>query len=177
VVSFTPRLLYPQGKIPWYPLDRRLGEITEKKNCYKCKPRENLFPITGPLFLAKKNEIKELLYQLAKQTAVTARNGSCLLVHLNGLIRPREARFPTNQEIGGGGGREGEGKGIPFASHSSNSADIRIEKHYTTQHPQHHKNNILLSFHYSRLVVLATGCFKTFIHTTCMAVSPRVLHR
>jgi hypothetical protein len=25
VVSFTPRLLYPQGKSPWYPLDRSLG--------------------------------------------------------------------------------------------------------------------------------------------------------
>jgi hypothetical protein len=25
VVSFTPRLLYPRGKIPGYPLDRRLG--------------------------------------------------------------------------------------------------------------------------------------------------------
>jgi hypothetical protein len=25
VVSFTPWLLYPQGKSPWYPLDRRLG--------------------------------------------------------------------------------------------------------------------------------------------------------
>jgi len=25
VVSFTPQLLYPQGKSPWYPLDRRLG--------------------------------------------------------------------------------------------------------------------------------------------------------
>jgi hypothetical protein len=24
VVSFTPRALYPQGKSPWYPLDRRL---------------------------------------------------------------------------------------------------------------------------------------------------------
>jgi hypothetical protein len=24
-VSFTPRLLYPQGKTPWYSLDRRLG--------------------------------------------------------------------------------------------------------------------------------------------------------
>jgi hypothetical protein len=24
VVSFTPRPLYPQGKCPWYPLDRRL---------------------------------------------------------------------------------------------------------------------------------------------------------
>jgi hypothetical protein len=25
VVSFTPRPLYPQGKNPWYPLNRRLG--------------------------------------------------------------------------------------------------------------------------------------------------------
>jgi hypothetical protein len=25
VVSFTPRPLYPQGKSPWYLLDRRLG--------------------------------------------------------------------------------------------------------------------------------------------------------
>jgi hypothetical protein len=25
VVSFTPRPLYPSGKNPWYPLDRRLG--------------------------------------------------------------------------------------------------------------------------------------------------------
>jgi hypothetical protein len=25
VVSFTPRPLYPQGKSPQYPLDRRLG--------------------------------------------------------------------------------------------------------------------------------------------------------
>jgi hypothetical protein len=26
VVSFTPQPLYPQGKRPWYPLHRRLGE-------------------------------------------------------------------------------------------------------------------------------------------------------
>jgi len=39
VVSFTPRPLYPQGKGPWYPLDRRLdgtqsrpGHCVEKKN-------------------------------------------------------------------------------------------------------------------------------------------------
>jgi len=25
VVSFMPWSLYPQGKSPWYPLDRRLG--------------------------------------------------------------------------------------------------------------------------------------------------------
>jgi hypothetical protein len=26
MVSFTPRPLYPQGKNPWYTLNRRLGE-------------------------------------------------------------------------------------------------------------------------------------------------------
>jgi hypothetical protein len=25
VISFTPRPFYPQGKIPWYALDRRLS--------------------------------------------------------------------------------------------------------------------------------------------------------
>jgi len=25
LVSFMPQLLYPQGKSPWYPLDRRLA--------------------------------------------------------------------------------------------------------------------------------------------------------
>jgi len=25
VINFTPRPLYPQGKSPWYPLDRRIG--------------------------------------------------------------------------------------------------------------------------------------------------------
>jgi hypothetical protein len=27
VVSFMTRPLYPQGKSPWFPLDRRLGEL------------------------------------------------------------------------------------------------------------------------------------------------------
>jgi hypothetical protein len=30
VVSFTPQPLYSQGKIPWYPLDRRLGELQRR---------------------------------------------------------------------------------------------------------------------------------------------------
>jgi hypothetical protein len=34
VVSFTPWLLYPQGKSPWYPMDWRLGgpKASEEKN-------------------------------------------------------------------------------------------------------------------------------------------------
>jgi hypothetical protein len=30
VVRFTPRPLYPQGKSPWYPLDRRLGGLQSR---------------------------------------------------------------------------------------------------------------------------------------------------
>jgi hypothetical protein len=34
VVSFTPRPLYPQGKRPWYPLDRRLcGPQHRSEHC------------------------------------------------------------------------------------------------------------------------------------------------
>jgi hypothetical protein len=33
VVSFMPRPLYPQGKNPWYPLDRRLGAISILEVC------------------------------------------------------------------------------------------------------------------------------------------------
>jgi hypothetical protein len=33
MVSFTPRPLYPQGKSPWYPLDRRLGGPQSYSGC------------------------------------------------------------------------------------------------------------------------------------------------
>jgi len=33
MVSFMPRLLYPQGKSPWYPLDRRLGGPQNHSGC------------------------------------------------------------------------------------------------------------------------------------------------
>jgi hypothetical protein len=33
VVSFTPQLLYLQGKISWYPLDRRLGRPWSQFGC------------------------------------------------------------------------------------------------------------------------------------------------
>jgi hypothetical protein len=33
VVSFTPQLLYPQGKCPRYPLDRRLGGPQSQSGC------------------------------------------------------------------------------------------------------------------------------------------------
>jgi hypothetical protein len=34
VVSFTHRSLYPQGKSPWYPLDRRLGGPQSQSGWY-----------------------------------------------------------------------------------------------------------------------------------------------
>jgi len=33
VVSFTHQLLWPQGKSPWYPLDRRLGGPQRWSGC------------------------------------------------------------------------------------------------------------------------------------------------
>jgi len=33
VVSFTPQPLYSQGKILWYPLDRRLGGLQSRSEC------------------------------------------------------------------------------------------------------------------------------------------------
>jgi len=33
VVSFTSWPLYPQGKNPWYPLDRRLGGPQSNSEC------------------------------------------------------------------------------------------------------------------------------------------------
>jgi hypothetical protein len=58
VVSFTPRPIYPQGKSPWYPLDRRLhgpqshsrrgGEEKFPTSVYCCKRifRYRLSPVT-----------------------------------------------------------------------------------------------------------------------------------
>jgi hypothetical protein len=55
VVSFTPRPLYPQGKSPWYPPDRRLGgpqrwfgHDSEEKNSQPLPGLESLIiqPIT-----------------------------------------------------------------------------------------------------------------------------------
>jgi hypothetical protein len=50
VVSFTPRPLYRQGKSPWYPLGRKLGEPQSRSGhvakskipspCHKSNPRE-----------------------------------------------------------------------------------------------------------------------------------------
>jgi hypothetical protein len=33
VFSFTPWLVYPQGKSPWHPVDRRLGRSKSRSGC------------------------------------------------------------------------------------------------------------------------------------------------
>jgi hypothetical protein len=45
VVSFTPRPLYPQGKSPWYPLDRRLGEPQNRSG--RGSEEKNSQPLPG----------------------------------------------------------------------------------------------------------------------------------
>jgi hypothetical protein len=45
VVSFTPRPLYPQGKSPWYPLDRRLGGLQSRSG--RSGEEKNSQPMPG----------------------------------------------------------------------------------------------------------------------------------
>jgi hypothetical protein len=69
VVSFTPRLLYSQGKNPWYPFDRRLGGLRsqsehgcEEKNS-QLLPRLEL-PIIQPVVRRYITELSRLIQQL-----------------------------------------------------------------------------------------------------------------
>jgi hypothetical protein len=56
VVSFTPQPLYPRGKSPWYPLDRRLGGPQsrsgrggEEKNSHSRRESNPRTPIVQPV--------------------------------------------------------------------------------------------------------------------------------
>jgi hypothetical protein len=67
VVSFTPRLLYPQGKSPWYPLNRRLdglqrrsGRGGEEKNSQPLPGLEP--PIIQPVAQRYTTELSCLLF-------------------------------------------------------------------------------------------------------------------
>jgi len=48
VVSFTPRPLYSQGKIPWYPLDRSLSEPQSKSGHGGEKKNSSALPLSYP---------------------------------------------------------------------------------------------------------------------------------
>jgi hypothetical protein len=69
VVSFTVRLLYPQQKGPWYPLDRRLGGPQsrsgrggEKKNTQPLPGLES--PIFQPVAQRYTIELSRLLFHI-----------------------------------------------------------------------------------------------------------------
>jgi hypothetical protein len=67
VVSFTSRLLYPQGKRPWYPLYRRLGGPQsrsgrggEEKNSYLLPGFKS--PIIQPIAQRCTTELSWILF-------------------------------------------------------------------------------------------------------------------
>jgi hypothetical protein len=45
VVSFTPRLLFPSGKSPLYPLTKRLGGLQSRSE--RCGIEKNLLLLSG----------------------------------------------------------------------------------------------------------------------------------
>jgi hypothetical protein len=66
VVSFMPQPLYPQGKSPWYPMDRRLGgphswsgHSGEEKNSQPLLGHEPL--IIQPIAKCCTTELSQLL--------------------------------------------------------------------------------------------------------------------
>jgi hypothetical protein len=64
-VSYTPRLLYPQGKSPWYQFDRRLGGLRsggEEKNSQPLPGLE--YPIIQPVAQCYTSEVSRLLCML-----------------------------------------------------------------------------------------------------------------
>jgi hypothetical protein len=75
VVSFTPQLIYPQGKSPWYPLDRRLGgpqnrsgRAGEEKNS---QPLPGLEPqIIQPVAQRYTTELSRLLIECVNCTCI-----------------------------------------------------------------------------------------------------------
>jgi hypothetical protein len=48
VASFTPRPLHPEGKSPWYPLDRRLRESQNRSGLGVEEKNSNLLPGLDP---------------------------------------------------------------------------------------------------------------------------------
>jgi hypothetical protein len=73
--SFTPRPLYPHGKSPWYPLDRRLhgpqsqsGRGGEEKNSQPLPGLEP--PITQPIVKGYTTELSWLVPSLRMRGAV-----------------------------------------------------------------------------------------------------------
>jgi hypothetical protein len=62
VVSFTPQLLYPRGKSPQYPLDKRLGGPQSRSRF--CRMEKIFFPLLGiePSRPARSQSLYQLSY-------------------------------------------------------------------------------------------------------------------
>jgi hypothetical protein len=75
VVSFTTRPLYPQGKRPWYPLDRRLGGSQSRSGCGGEENNSQLRPEIQPVAQRYTTELTRLVYiVLHKARAVIAQS-------------------------------------------------------------------------------------------------------
>jgi hypothetical protein len=76
MVSFTPRPLYPQGKSPWYPLDRRLGGLQScsgrsgEKNSQLPRESNPRTPIIQPVACRYITE----LFRLLNECSILAEN-------------------------------------------------------------------------------------------------------
>jgi hypothetical protein len=75
VVSFTTRLLYPKGKSPWCPLDRRLsgpqsrsGRGGEEKNSQLLPELES--PIVQPVAQRHTTELSRLRFETRSFTKI-----------------------------------------------------------------------------------------------------------
>jgi hypothetical protein len=87
VVSFTPRPLYPQGKSPWYPLDRKLsgpqrhsGRGEEKNYFLMYKPQIHIinhnfyvlveYLVTLVFYACNTKLVLSLLYNIEKEPKI-----------------------------------------------------------------------------------------------------------
>jgi hypothetical protein len=89
VVSFTPRPLYPQGKSPCYPLDRRLSGSQSRSGCggekKNSQPLPGLkSPIIQPISQRYTTELSRLLLVLYVLAFI---NEKLLLVYLHGTCK------------------------------------------------------------------------------------------
>jgi hypothetical protein len=65
VVSFKPQLFYPQGKSPWYPLDRRLSGTQSRSGCSGKEINSQLLPgLEPPIIQLVAQHYTTELYQL-----------------------------------------------------------------------------------------------------------------
>jgi hypothetical protein len=75
MVSFMPWPLYPQGKGPWYPLDRRLGGPQSQSGCSgeekNSQPLPGLEPsVIQPIAQCCTTELSQLRYWCRKENNI-----------------------------------------------------------------------------------------------------------